>query len=154
MRQLCLQDWLELAVTSKTKNLRRGFSVIEALAAVALLALALAPLYSMLQQITSATLRIERFVEAREVNGTVSSLVQSGMGVPEEIQGWSVTVTMNEPGSEEAVDGYLGGQYFTLLTENYTVTLRKNEYTFERRHSRIALNPIYDSEEEAIFSNM
>ena len=138
----------------KPVRLRAGFSVIESLAAVALLAIALAPLYSMLQQIATATVRIETFVEAREIAGTVTSLLDAGLDVPAEIQGWSVNVTSAPSTSPERVDGYLGGQYFTLTVESYVVTLRRGAHVFERPFSKIDLAPIYENEEEAIFSNM
>jgi len=135
-------------------TLKRGFSVIEALAAVALLALALTPLYSMLQQINSAALRIQNLVEARDINGTVASLLHTGLAVPAQIQGWTVTVVSEDPSAPEAVDGYLGGQYFNMRTEEHTVTLQKNDYTFERHHITLKLIPVHESEEHAIFSNM
>ncbi|WP_300540903.1 hypothetical protein [Maricaulis sp.] len=139
---------------AKAKHLRAGFSVIEALAAIALLAVALAPLYSMLQQISDATARTRNFVEAREIRSTVISLVDTGLDIPEEVQGWSVLVTKDQSSSPEAVDGYLGGQYFMLSLDNYNISIQKNGFIMEAQYQKISLDPIYNTEDEAIFSNM
>lgn len=138
----------------RTRGLRAGFSVIEALAAVALLAVALAPLYAMLQQIAQATARIENFVEARDVTATVTSLLEAGMEVPERLQDWTVRVSDAHSTPPEAVDGYMGGNYFMLSVYTYVITLEKDGFSVQREYSRLVLDPIYETEEDAIFSNM
>lgn len=137
-----------------TQGLRRAFSVIESLAAVALLAIALAPLYSMLEQTVNAAVRIQRYIEARAVLDTVSDLAQAGHGAPQEIDGWTVVMADVEATPPVALDGYLGGQYFMIGRSTVIATVQKGGFSTSRTLHLLNITPVYETEEEAIFSNM
>jgi len=132
---------------------RRGFSVIEALAAVTLLAIAMAPIYLMLQQMSDAALRAERLVEARSVLDTVQALITSGEQAPANIQGWTVTVMDEQIEHEGRVDGYVGGRYFTAALIRTEVEISKQGFVLQRSMIRLELDPIYETPDEALFSN-
>lgn len=136
------------------QGLRRAFSVIESLAAVALLAIALAPLYAMLEQTVNAAIRIQRYIEAREALETIADLIQEGYETPEEIDGWIVATTSSAPTAPTRLDGYLGGQYFMIGHSAITATVRKGEFSASRTLRMLNYTPIYETEEQAIFSNM
>lgn len=139
-------------MTHPPSHLQDGFSVIEALAAVALLAVALAPVYDMLQQLSDAASRADDLVSATQVLETTSALIRAGEIPPEQINGWRVDVTRQSETEPLLVDGYLGGQFFYVSEIESLITVQDNDFRLQRSIITLHLDPVYDTPEEAIFS--
>jgi Tfp pilus assembly protein PilV len=131
-----------------------GFSVIEALAATALLVIALSPVYSMLQQLSDAATRSMHLTDAAHQYRLICALINTGETLPENINGWQVNIEKNSSPTvdESIVDGYLGGDFFNLTTISYQITLTKGNFQYINQLSDMELTPIYETPEDAIFS--
>lgn len=130
-----------------------GFSTIEALAAVLLLSITILPIYSMISQVFDATRRTENMIQARQAISSGISLFRSGVELPATISGWDIRLDDEEYSMETAADGYLGGQYFKISSGTYTITASNTEFSFTRSFRKSSIEPIYESEEDAIYSN-
>lgn len=139
-------------MTHTPRHLEDGFSIIEALAAVALLAVALAPIYDMVQQLSDAALRADDLVSATQVLETTSALLRAGEPAPELINGWRVDVTQLSETEALLVDGYLGGQFFYVSEIESLITVQDEDFQLQRRVITLHLDPVYDTPEEAIYS--
>lgn len=131
-----------------------GFSTIEAIAAVAILMVALWPVYSMLQQLGEGAQRSMQFVEARSIIRSVESIIAADLHPPLEMNGWSVEVQSTQVRPSQPIDGYLGGQYFFADLQSVTITVRNGEYQKSKLLYKVRLNPIFENETEAILSNL
>ena len=131
-----------------------GFSVIEALAATALLVIALSPVYSMLQQLSDAATRSLHLTDAAHQYRLICALINTGDIPPQDLNGWQVSIERSSsPTLEESiVDGYLGGDFFSLTQVSYQITLTKGNFRYSNQLSDLELTPIYETPEDAIFS--
>lgn len=131
-----------------------GFSVIEALAATALLVIALSPVYNMLQQLSDAASRSMHLTDAAHQYRLICALINTGDSPPENINGWQVNIerTSNPAIDERLADGYLGGDFFNLTQYSYQITLTKGNFRYGNQLSTLEMAPVYETPEDAIFS--
>ncbi|MEO1039965.1 MAG: prepilin-type N-terminal cleavage/methylation domain-containing protein [Pseudomonadota bacterium] len=111
---------------------RAGFSVIEVLASVALLAIALVPLFQLQSALAEAAVRLELAAEIAEMEESALALI-SAVNPIEQNEGadqlgdWSMRWRA-EPVTEEVfADGYLGQSNFNIALFEITVTLERGD---------------------------
>ncbi|EAP90076.1 hypothetical protein OA2633_07679 [Oceanicaulis sp. HTCC2633] len=131
-----------------------GFSVIEALAATALLVIALSPVYSMLQQLSDAATRSMHLTDAAHQYRLICALIKTGDNPPENLNGWQVSIerSSNPTIDRSIVDGYLGADFFSVTQVSYQISLEKDNFRYNNQLSELELTPIYETPEDAIFS--
>ncbi len=112
--------------------MRAGFSIIEVLAAVALIAIAILPLYGLQRTLADASFRLS---EA----GTLLELEQSALDYiavinpdrqPEgedRIGGWTINWTSEPIASDPAPDGVAGSGLYAITLYEVTVTLVRRQ---------------------------
>ncbi len=131
---------------------RDGFSVIEALAATALLALALIPIYDMLSTLHDASERLERATQTPFVEATALTLLAGpdARDAPREergefsINGWRVEWERRALSSVQPAGGDYGNDMIDIQLEEVELTLILDDYRRTSRHRRIAWTPRYD----------
>ncbi|MGP1276146.1 MAG: prepilin-type N-terminal cleavage/methylation domain-containing protein [Caulobacterales bacterium] len=115
---------------------RKGFSLIEVLAAVALMALAIMPLYQLQRTLADAALRMSRAGELADMEQSALGLIatinpdQMAEGT-ETIGAWTMSWTSERIAYNPAPDGMTGRGIYSISLYEVTVTLRRDD----REHS-------------------
>ncbi|WP_421788216.1 hypothetical protein [Hyphobacterium sp.] len=133
-------------------NGRAGFSVIEALAATALLALALIPIYDMLTALHEASDRLDRATQTPFIESTALAMLAGPdpRDEPREesgeltINGWLVEWERRALSPVEPAGGAYGNNMIDIRLEEVVLTLILDDYRRTSRHRRIAWTPRYD----------
>lgn len=130
-----------------------GFSVIEALAATALLAMTMIPIYDMLSALHAASERLERATQTPFIEATALTLL-AGPGTrdtpPEEsgelvINGWRVEWERRALSAVEPAGAAYGAEMIDIQLEELELVLIQGNYRQSRIHRRIAWTPRHDS---------
>lgn len=128
-----------------------GFSILEALVAIAVLAATLLPLYRMQSTLADAAYRAEGLRAAIEAESNALAYLQlvDPLDEPDgdvEIGGWTLSWTSQLLANEENADGYLGGGLYSVWLYEVEATLsrgdRERELTVRRLVSRRTGNPL------------
>lgn len=112
---------------------RDGFSIIEVLAAVALISVAIVPLFQFQRTLTDAVVSIERNVEALEISRSALALVstinpaKSPDGC-DQLGEWSVCWASERIAFEADADGFLGQSSFAIGLYEITITISIGSY--------------------------
>lgn len=132
---------------------RDGFSLIEALAATALLAIAMIPIYDMLSALHTASGRLERATQTPFIEA--SALTMLGGRDPRDatleeegkliIDGWRVEWHRRALSPTEAAGGAYGNEMSDIQLEELELILIRDNYRQSTLHRRIAWTPRYDS---------
>lgn len=110
---------------------REGFSLIEVLAAVALMALVIMPLYQLQRTLADASLRMARSGEMADVQQSALSLIatinpdQMAEGT-ESIGAWTMDWTSERVAYNPSPDGMTGRGIYSISLYDVTVTLRRD----------------------------
>jgi len=123
-----LYDLLAYGFVSLGRAGRAGFSVVEVLASVALLAIALVPLFQLQRTLADAAIRLERAAQIAEMEESALALVGSinPMAVSQGEQRlgeWTMRWRAEPLVEERFADGYLGQSNFNIALYEITVTL-------------------------------
>ena len=118
-------------MTTRSASRRIGFSVVEVLASVALLAIALVPLFQLQRTLADAAIGLERAAEIAEMEESALALVATvnPMTVSEGAQmlgEWSMRWRAEPIVAERFADGYLGQSNFNVALYEITVTLERD----------------------------
>lgn len=132
---------------------RDGFSLIEALAATALLAMAMIPIYDMLSALHTASARLERATQTPFIEATALTLLTGPDprdASPEEtgelsIDGWRVEWRRRALSATEAAGAAYGSEMIDIRLEELELVLIQGNYSQKTYHRRIAWTPRYDS---------
>lgn len=132
---------------------RDGFSLIEALAATALLSMAMIPIYDMLSALHTASARLERATQTPFIEATALTMLvgpNSRDTPPEEsgelmVNGWRVEWQRHALSATEAAGGAYGTGMIDIQLEELRLVLIQGNYRQTTYHRRIAWTPRYDS---------
>jgi len=132
---------------------RNGFSVIEALAATAMLALVMIPIYDMLGTLHTASERLERATQAPFIEATALALLTGpdARDTPAEesgelsIDGWRVEWRRRALSADEAAGAAYGNEMIDIRLEELELVLIQDSYRQASRHRRLVWTPRYDS---------
>jgi general secretion pathway protein I len=128
-----------------------GFSILEALVAIAVLAATLLPLYHMQSTLADAAYRAEGLRAAIEAESNALAYLQLVDPLEEpdgetEIGGWTLSWTSQLLANEENADGYMGGRLYSVWLYEVEATLsrgsRERELTVRRLVWRRTGNPL------------
>lgn len=132
---------------------RDGFSLMEALAATALLAVAMLPIYDMLSALHSASARLDRATQTPFIEASALTLLttpdSAGLAAEErgalEIDGWRVEWRRRALSEAEAAGAIYGTEMIDIRLEALELTLTLNDYRQTSVHHRLVWTPRYDS---------
>lgn len=115
-------------------RIRDGFSVMETLVAVALLSIAIIPLYRFQQTLSQTALRLQETAVLLEAEQSALAIMQSIDPIAEPegellLGDWRLTWSAQELAREERADGYLGSSAFQISLYEVTGTLQKGPLT-------------------------
>ncbi len=130
-----------------------GFSVIEALAATALLAVAMIPIYDMLSALHTASERLERATQTPFIEATALTLLAGPDPrdtEPEEsgeltIGGWRVEWQRRALSATGPAGAAYGTEMIDIRLEELELVLIQDNYRQRSLHRRIAWTPRHDS---------
>lgn len=116
----------------RLNTVREGFSVMETLVAMALLAIAVIPLYALLQTLADGAARIETASDMLEVEENALAILETfdPMAEPngERMLGeWRLSWTSELVASERPATGYMGVSIYQLSLFDVTATLQREE---------------------------
>jgi prepilin-type N-terminal cleavage/methylation domain-containing protein len=119
---------------------RSGFSLIEVLAAVALMALVILPLYQLQRSLADASLRMRQAGERADLEQSAISFVATinpdivAEGT-EMIGEWSMTWSSERIAHDPSPDGLAGGGIYAISLYEVTVTLTRGQeqHVFQTR---------------------
>lgn len=114
----------------RLKITRDGFSVMETLVAMALLAIAVIPLYALLQTLADGAARIESTSQMLGVEESALAILETfdPMAEPEGEQmlgDWRLSWTSELIASESPATGYMGSSIYQLSLFDVTATLQQ-----------------------------
>ncbi len=117
---------------------RAGFSVMETLVAVALLAIAIIPLYAFQQTLANAAQRLQTASDLLDAQESALAILQTMDPVAQpagemDLGEWRLSWESRELASEQPADGYLG-------TSIWGITLYEVDATLERGATRHAFS--------------
>lgn len=119
---------------------RPGFSVMETLVAVALLAIAILPLYALQQTLANAALRLQTASALLDAQESALAVLESIDPVAEpsgeaDLGDWRLSWESRELTSESPADGYLGTSIWSVGLYEITATLTRDDtrHTFQLR---------------------
>lgn len=132
---------------------RDGFSLIEALAATALLSMAMIPIYDMLSALHTASARLERATQTPFIESTALTMLAGPnlRDAPLEergeliIDGWRVEWQRRPLSPTEAAGGAYGTGMIDIQLEELELVLIQDNYRQTTHHRRIAWTPRHDS---------
>lgn len=112
--------------------MRSGFSLIEVLAAVALMALVILPLYQLQRSLADASLRMSRAGERTDVEQSALSLIATinpdAMAEGSEAIGpWTMDWTSERIAHNPSPDGLSGGGIYAISLYEVTITLTRGQ---------------------------
>lgn len=127
------------------KHLRRtrdGLSVMETLVAVALIAIALAPLYQLQRTLADASIQLEDTAQRLEAEESALDFIAAinPMERPEgelDLGQWSMRWESRVIDEERPADGYVGGFAFDVALYEVTVTLERQGRARELKLRRL-----------------
>jgi len=110
---------------------RPGFSIVEVLAAIGLLAIAMLPLYQLQQTLANASFRVERTAQTLSAKENALAWMETvnPMLMPEgqtEIGGWLVSWTSTPVASVPLAEGYRGSSIYALGLYEVEVSVSRN----------------------------
>ena len=116
--------------------MNRGFSVIEALAAIALLSIAMLPLFELQRTLSQSAIRLEQATADLDAQQSALSLISAlnPMEMPEgeeNLGAWTVSWTSELITGEAPADGYAGSSNFAVNLYDVTVQVRRADRTRE-----------------------
>lgn len=124
----------------KQVRLREGFSIMEALVSVALIGVALIPIYAFQRTLADASFASERQLEVMEVQKSALAHLKSIdlIAQPEgeiEIEQWTLTWRASRIAGESPTDGFMGPGIYALYLYQVeaTLTYRSQERVFTLR---------------------
>tara|TARA_R110000744_G_scaffold1843_4_gene6811 strand:- start:4442 stop:4876 length:435 start_codon:yes stop_codon:yes gene_type:complete len=131
---------------------RDGFSLIEALAATALLSIAMIPIYDMLSALHTASGRLERATQTPFIEATALTLLAGPdhrHDPPEEsgaliIDGWRVEWQRHPLSATEIAGMAYGTAMIDIRLEELELVLIQDNYRRTTHHRRIAWTPRHD----------
>lgn len=135
-------------------SVRDGFSIIEALAATALLAIAMVPVYDMLTSLHAASIRLQYATQVPFVEASAIALITGpGMadaGTPEgqgelSIDGWHVEWSRQALTSPEPAAGSMGVEMIDIWLEQIELVFTLDGYRQTSVHTRLAWSPRYEN---------
>lgn len=119
---------------------RAGFSVMETLVAVALLAIAVIPLYAFQQALANNAARLQTAAALLDAKDSALAVLQAIDPVAEpdgemDLGEWRLSWTSRELASETPADGYLGSSIWGVTLYEIDATLERNgiEHVFSVR---------------------
>jgi len=132
---------------------RDGFSVIEALAATLLLAMAMIPIYDMLSALHTASERLERATQTPFIEATALILLSgpNPRDVPLEengelfIDGWRVEWVRRALSPTSPAGAAYGIEMIDIRLEELDLTMIHDNYRMTTHHQRISWTPRHDS---------
>ena len=112
---------------------RPGFSVVEVLAAIALISIAIIPLYQLQRALTDAAVRLERTAQGLEVEESALALLTTvnPAATPEgsaQIGDWAMSWSSSPVAFDPDAAGFRGQSNFSVGLYEITVTLQRNDY--------------------------
>ena len=128
---------------------RHGFSVMETLVAVALLAIAIIPLYAFQQTLAGAATRLQTASALLDAQESALAVLQTidVMAEPEgemDLGDWRLRWQSRELISEQPADGYLGSSIWGVGLYEVTATLERGETRHEMTVRRVAWVQVRD----------
>jgi len=131
---------------------RDGFSVIEALAATALLAMAMIPIYDMLSALHTASERLERATQTPFIEATALTLLAGPDQRDEPLEesgeliigGWRVEWERRALSAIEPAGAAYGTEMIDIQLEELELVLIQDNYRQRTLHRRIAWTPRHD----------
>ena len=132
---------------------RDGFSVMEALAATALLATAMIPIYDMIAALHRAGLRLGEATEAPFIEATALTLLGGGEPYGSErppegvfkIRGWQVGWRREPVSAVQTAGGAYGVEMSDLWLEEVELVLTGTNYRQVSKHTALVWRPRYES---------
>jgi len=132
---------------------RSGFSVMEALVAVALLAAAMIPIYDMVSALQRAALRLGEAIEAPFVEAAALSLLGGSEPYGSErakegeleIRGWQVAWRRNPISPQQTAGVAYGIQMSDIWLEELELVLTSDTYRQVSKHTVLGWRPRYES---------
>ena len=135
-------------MTPKTP-VRAGFSVVEVLAAVALMAIAILPLYQLQRALTDAAVRLELQTEALDTQQSALAILET-INPHAEPEGsrslgrWQMSWRSSQVAFTSEATGFLGQSNYELALYEIVVTLERQNFRTEFETRRIGWRLIRD----------
>ena len=133
----------------KRMRTRPGFSIMETLVAVALLAIAIIPLYAFQQTLADTALRLQNATALLDAQESALAVLQTldPIAQPEgemELGEWQLIWRSRELASETPADGYLGSSIWGVALYEIDATLVRGETRYEFSLRRVAWVQVRD----------
>lgn len=131
---------------------RDGFSVMEALAATALLATAMIPIYDMIAALHRAGLRLGEATEAPFIEATALTLLDAGEPYGSQrsaegslvIRGWQVSWRRGPVTAEQTAGAAYGLEMSDLWLEELELVLTGDNYSQVSKHAVLVWRPRFE----------
>ncbi|HBU63415.1 MAG: hypothetical protein CMH91_13190 [Oceanicaulis sp.] len=122
---------------------RPGFSVMETLVAVALLAIAILPLYAFQQTLADTAARLQTASALLDAQESALAVLQTIDPIAEpqgemDLGEWRLSWESRELVSEQPADGYLGSSIWGVGLYEINATLERGETRHEMNFRRVA----------------
>lgn len=136
---------------SRALKRRDGFSVVEVLAAIALIAVAMIPLYRLQQTLANASFRIERTAETLEAKENALAWLETVNPMIEpdgetEIGGWRVAWHAEPVASVPLAEGFRGPSNYALGLYEVEVSVERgpvrDSFTIRKLGWRLVRDPL------------
>lgn len=128
---------------------RPGFSVMETLVAVALLAIAVIPLYAFQQTLAGTAVRLQNASDLLDAQESALAVLQT-IDPHSEPQGemdlgdWQLSWSARELASEHPADGYLGSSIWGVGLYEINATLERGETRHDMSFRRVGWVQVRD----------